>query len=96
MNDTARNADAVQDAVRASAVEFLKVELKIANTMLDLAASTEEHEIHQRRLAQANLACATIARYLSSDGPAVPLGEEQREALTRQLRSLERRISAES
>jgi hypothetical protein len=96
MNDTTRNADAIQDAVRASAIEFLKVELKIANTMLDLAAATEEHETHQRRLAQANAAYATVARYLSGDGSRVPLGEEQREALTMELRTLARRMNAEA
>jgi CTP-dependent riboflavin kinase len=96
MNDVARNADAIQDAVRASAIEFLKVELKIANTMLDLAASTAEHEAHQRRLGQANEAYSTVARYLSGEGPTVTLDEEQREALTVELRSLARRMSAES
>jgi hypothetical protein len=95
MNDTTRNPDSIQDAVRASAVEFLKVELKIANTMLDLAAATAEHATHQRRLAQANVAYATVARYLGGEGP-VPLSEEQREALALELRSLERRMSAES
>jgi hypothetical protein len=95
MNDLVRNG-AIKDAVRASAIEFLKVELRIANTMLDLAATTGEHEAQQRRRAQANEACVTVARYLNGEGPAVPLGDEQHAALTVALRSLERRMSAES
>jgi hypothetical protein len=92
MSDLARNEAALADAVRASAVEFLKVELKIGNTMLDLAASTDERDTHARRRAQAQEACSTVKRYL--DGPAVPIPAEEREALLVGLRALERRISA--
>jgi hypothetical protein len=96
MNDLVRKEGAMQAAVRASAIEFLKVELKIANTMLDLAAATSEHGAHQRRRAQAIEAYATVARYLSGEGSTVPLGEEQRKELTVGLLSVARRMSAES
>jgi hypothetical protein len=92
MNDLAKNEAALANAVRTSALEFLRVELKIANTMLDLAASTGEEETQERRREQAMLACSTVKRYL--DGPAVPLPVEDSQEIRQCLRALEQRISA--
>jgi hypothetical protein len=94
MNDLARNGAALANAVRTSAVEFLRVELKIANTMLDLAASTDEEETHERRRAQANEACDAVKRYL--DEPAVPLAVKDRQAIMEGLHALQQRIIAAS
>lgn len=90
MNDLTRNEAALADAVRASAVEFLRVELKIANTMLDLAAATDEAETHARRRAQANEAYSTVRRYL--EGPAVPIADDDRLAIAEGVRALEQRM----
>jgi hypothetical protein len=97
MNDTANdtaNESALANAVQASAIEFLKVELKIGNTMLDLAASTDDRETHARRYAQAKEACNTVKRYLA--GPAVPLPVEDRRMIADGLRALEQRIGSAS
>jgi hypothetical protein len=92
MNDLTRNEAALADAVRASAIEFLRVELKIANTMLDLAAATGERETRARRRAQAKEACRTVKRYL--EGPAVPLPAEDQQAIAESLRAVEQRFNA--
>jgi molecular chaperone DnaK (HSP70) len=94
MNDLAKNESPLADAVRASALEFLKVELKIGNTMLDLAAATDERETNARRRAQAQEACSTVKRYLHE--PPVPLSAEDRQAIGEGLNALEKRISASS
>jgi hypothetical protein len=91
MTDLTRNEAALADAVRSSALEFLRVELKIANTMLDLAASASEQETHERRREQARIACDTVKRYL--DEPAVPIPTKDHDAISESLRALEQRIS---
>ena len=94
MHHTDRNEAALANAVRSSAIEFLRVELKIANTMLDLAASTTEEETHARRRAQAIEAFSAVKRYL--EAPAVPLLAEDRDSITAGLHALEERIGAAS
>jgi hypothetical protein len=92
MIDPATNEAALASAVRTSAIEFLRVELKIANTMLDLAASTHEQEAHARRRAQAVEAYNTVKRYLAE--PPVPLPEADSQEILDSLRVLEQRMRA--
>jgi hypothetical protein len=92
MNELAKNDAVLADSVRSSAVEFLRVELRIANTMLDLAAATSEAESYARRRAQAQEAYSTAKRYLNE--PAVPLHAEDVRVIAAGLRALEERITA--
>ena len=94
MHHADKDEGALANAVRSSAVEFLRVELKIANTMLDLAAATIEQETHARRRAQALEAYNTVKRYLET--PAVPLLGEDRASIAAGLHALEERIRAAS
>lgn len=94
MDHADTNEADLANAVRSSALEFMRVELKIGNTMLDLAAATSDQETHARRHAQATEACNTVKRYLGE--PAVPLPAEDRESIATGLRALEQRIRAAS
>src|SRR6476660_3547646 len=57
MDRVENNESDIANAVRSSAIEFLRVELKIGNTMLDLAAAASDQEAKARRYAQATEAC---------------------------------------
>ncbi|MDQ6635864.1 MAG: hypothetical protein M3Z10_14025 [Gemmatimonadota bacterium] len=87
-----RKDDALANAIRSSAIEFMRVELKIGNTMLDLAAATSDRETYARRRAQAIEACNTVKRHL--DEPAVPLPGEETNSIGAGLHALQSRIRA--
>jgi hypothetical protein len=92
--DHADREAALANAVRSSAIEFMRVELKIGNTMLDLAAATSDRETHARRHAQAVEARNAVTRYLAD--PAVPLHVDDRDSIAAGLLALDERIRAAS
>jgi hypothetical protein len=71
------HSGALAAAAHDSMVTFLRIELQIANTVLDAAATTNDDEARERRRARANEACAEVVRYFElipqgEHGPSLP------------------------
>jgi hypothetical protein len=84
---------ALADSAHDSMVAFLKIELQIANTMLDAAATTHDAETRERRRGRANEACAEVVRYLDPEVGRSVLSADEREDLSMELRAVQGRMA---
>jgi hypothetical protein len=81
-------------ATRDTMLTFLRTELRVATTMLDAADSTQDESVRSRRLVMANLACAEVVRFLSTDVGMTALEVSEREELATGLRAVEQRMKS--
>lgn len=94
--DTASGADAaaLHIATHHVGVAFLRAELEIANTMLELAAASVDEASRTRRLERASEAAAEVMSYLTAEGLPIHWTDTEHEELSRGLWKLIRRIRA--
>jgi hypothetical protein len=92
MKDLAHKDATLSQSVRSTQIEFLRAELQVANTMLDLAAASDEGWVRERRRAQAIEACEEVARHLIDDR-GLALSETEREELSAELWAVTRRLA---
>jgi hypothetical protein len=96
MNEIARPSDANAASPSGSGFEFLRTELQIAHTMLDLADVADDRATYDRRRARADAARVEVERRLSAAAPKIGLNEQQCEELFAGLRLVERRLGPPS
>lgn len=89
-------ANALLISSRHARLRFLRTELQVANTMLNLAGSSLDPETRRRREAAAEDACAEVARNLGSRARTAFLSRSERAELTAGLDALQRRQRARS
>jgi len=94
MDDPIPVSRALAHSAHDSMVTFLRIELQIANTMLDAAATTHDADSRERRRGRANEACAEVVRYLEADVERPVLSAEEREELSTGLRAVQARMAA--
>jgi hypothetical protein len=92
VKDITRPSDASVASTSAIGFEFLRTELQIANTMLDLADVADDVATYDRRRARAVAARVEVERRLAPDAPRIGLNEKQREELSASLRYVSRRL----
>lgn len=83
----------LREAARHAAVEFLRIELRVANTMLDVATCSSDWRGGERRRAAARAACGEVARHLAK-GSTIVLSASERDELTAGLDKLAHRFVA--
>jgi hypothetical protein len=81
-------------STQQSLVDFLRLELKIAHTMMDSAALARDDETRERRCGRAREACAEVDRHLTSQSPHFRLATSEREELVDGLRLARLRLAA--
>jgi hypothetical protein len=94
--DDARRATthALAYSAQKSLLDFLRVELKIANTMMDSADLARDDQTRERRCGRAREACAEVDRHLTSGSPHFRLATSEREELADGLRLALLRLAA--
>jgi len=85
---------ALIESARAHRVEFLRVELKLANTMLDTSCSTHEELARERRRFRAEQACTEVSRALEADRTQAYLTDAERQELTAGVARVHERLDA--
>ena len=83
----------LQAAVHAARLQFLRVELKVGNAMLDAAAGDWEQELRTRRLERAEEAHGEVARQLAK-GAKLGLANPELAEVTAGLARLKARLNA--
>jgi hypothetical protein len=85
----ARTTEELLATSRQARLRFLRTELQIASTMLDLADSASDQETRHRRESAAADACNEVARGLDPSSRTAPLSELERAELTAGLDALD-------
>jgi hypothetical protein len=80
-------------SARDSLLVFLRVELSLANTMLDAAAFSGEESGRRRRRDRAVEACDEVVRYLGMDATRTGLSPAERDELSAGLQALQARLA---
>jgi hypothetical protein len=93
MADLFLASSSLLEAARRNAVDFLRIELRIANTMLDAAATATNPQIGARRHDAARAAYDEVARSLAT-GSRLAFSEPERAELGTGLAELARRFDA--
>jgi hypothetical protein len=83
-----------QDASRASTLTFLQLEIGIANTMLDAAATTRDEATAERRRVRADEACLVVQHYLDDASKSAGFTVSERTELFTGLQALRTRMAA--
>jgi len=65
-------------SARAALIQFLRIELDVATTMLEAARVTEDRKVRERRRYRAQQAFDTVAHHLSATGTETRLPRESR------------------
>ena len=86
------NSRALTATARDLHVEFLRIELKIANAMVDASNTTGDAATRERRRGRAREACAEVSRWLAAALLLARLTEAEREELTVGLSSARERL----
>lgn len=90
-----RHSEALLEAARLAAVDFLRTELRVANTMLDVASTGfADVQARERRHAAARIAYAEVVKHLVT-GSNITFTDRERDELTTGLDSLARRFDPE-
>jgi hypothetical protein len=87
-------ARALAYAAQQAFLDFLRIELKIANTMIDGAVLARDDATRERRCGRAREACAEVDRHLTSESPHFRWATHEREELTVGLRLARLRLAA--
>jgi hypothetical protein len=74
-------------------LEFLRNELKLAHTLLDLAETAREAVARERRIAIAAEAATVVERFITTRLPAVETADEVREGLASELNRVKERLT---
>jgi hypothetical protein len=93
MDDSIAASRALVATARDSLLMFLRIELGIANTMLDGAAISEDEASRRRRRDRAGEACGEVVRYLGFDSARTGLSTADREELTAGLQAVQARLA---
>jgi hypothetical protein len=93
MKDLPISSEALLFSARASRRDFLRTELKIANTMLDLAATSRDAGDRERRRGRAREACGEVARHLAVEDSPNALDAMERAELSAGVRRIEQRLA---
>jgi hypothetical protein len=91
MTDVIRQSEALRRATSQAAVDFLRTELQVAHTLLDLADSAMGAGADARRRDQARMAVAEVAKGLAKEGH-ITFTESERNELTTGLTELAQRL----
>jgi hypothetical protein len=81
------------EAARLAAVDFLRTELRVANTMLDVASTGSEGEAAARRREAARTAYAEVVKHVN--GSSINFTQHERDELMTGLDSLTRRFDSD-
>jgi len=92
--DSAEYARAIAASASDALVSFLRVELEVANTMLDAAAATSNGELRARRRDLAHAAHDEVARRLTADAPLPGVTLDVRAELSFQLALVQGRLDS--
>jgi hypothetical protein len=95
MADLFQDSEALWDASRRAAVVFLRTELRVANTLLDLADTGTDLETKVRRREEARAAYIEVAEHLAKES-RLTFSHGERAELTRGLDELARRFDPPS
>jgi hypothetical protein len=88
-------AEALRESARCAAVEFLRTEIRTANTLLDVAATGAGGDAHARRRGAARTAYDEVARHLA-EGSKLVMTDRERGELATSLADLARRLGSSS
>src|SRR5258705_8241495 len=91
MSDLFRQSEALRHEARRVAVEFLRTELRIANTLLDLVQSRTDAQANTRRRDEARAAYDEVEKQLG-EGGSLALSEREQVELTIGVTELGRRL----
>jgi hypothetical protein len=80
-------------AVRAC-VDFLRIELELAQTLLAMAANAREESSRKRRIARAAEAAAVVERFIVAPPPPVRLSDSERERIANELNRVKERLTS--
>jgi hypothetical protein len=95
MADLFHETKALQEATRRVAVDFLRTELQVAKTLLDVAHAGLDAQTEGRRRHEARLAYAEVERRLTTNSRII-LSATERDELTAGLAQLARRLDSDS
>jgi len=95
-DDLVHKSRALIESARTHQLEFLRVELQIANTLLDSSCTTHEELSRERQRFRAEQACTEVSRALEADRTAPYLTDAEREELTAGVAHVHERLDAPS
>ena len=75
-------------------VEFLRIELELAQTLLAMAANAREESARKRRIARAEEAAAVVERFIVAPPPPVRIADSERERLANELNRVKERLTS--
>jgi hypothetical protein len=87
MADLVQDSQALREAARRAGVDFLRTELRLANTLLDVAGTGVDAQIEQRRRHAARAAYAEVEKHLVKGG-SITFTDGERAELTTGLVNL--------
>ena len=93
MRDLSQSSEALIATARASRLAFLRTELRVANTMLNLAATSRDAGDRERRRDRAREACREVARHLAVAESPNALSARERVELASGMRAIEQRMA---
>jgi hypothetical protein len=93
MVDLHRHSEALVETARLAAVDFLRTELRVANTMLDIASIGTDGEATARRREAARIAYSEVVKHVN--GSSINFTQHERDELNTGLDSLTRRFDSD-
>lgn len=92
-DDIIESSRALVETAHALRVDFLRVEIKIANAMLDTSKTTRDEATRERRLGRAREACAEVSRWLDATLPSGRMTDAEHDELTLGLAQARARLA---
>jgi multidrug resistance efflux pump len=93
-DDMVGRSRALIASARAHRVQFLRVELQIAHTLLDTSFTTHEELSRERQRFRAEQACTEVSRALEADRTEAYLTDAERQELTAGVARVHERLDA--
>jgi hypothetical protein len=81
-------------AASLACVDFVRVELKLAQTLLDMAVSAREEAARRRRVQRARDAAAAARRFITDPPPPIRPPNDERDRLASELDKVRERITS--
>jgi hypothetical protein len=93
-DDIIANSVELVESARDLHVNSLRLELKIANAMLDASNTAREEATRERRRVRAREACAEVSHWLDAASRPARLTDAERQELSAGLESVRARFAA--
>jgi hypothetical protein len=88
------SASELMSTAAQACLDFVRIELELAHTLLAMAANAREESARKRRIARAADAAAVVERFIVAPPPPVRIPDSERERLANELNRVKERLTS--